>query len=60
MADHKANAGRPNPDRINLEQDYEVRDWCLSLGVTQEQLREAVRAAGPSASRVSEHLHRSI
>ena len=32
---------------ISLKEDYEVRDWCTSLGCTPEQLRAAVKAGTP-------------
>ena len=41
---------------ISLEEDYEVRDWCKSLGCTPEQLRSAVKAVGNSADAVRAHL----
>jgi len=41
---------------ISLAQDYEVRDWCKSLGCTPEQLRAAVKAVGNSADAVRRHL----
>jgi hypothetical protein len=41
---------------ISLKEDYEVRDWCTSLGCTPEQLRAAVKAVGPSAAAVRQHL----
>ena len=58
MSDDTKNAGRPDRDRINLEQDYEVRDWSRALGVTEEELRAAVKAVGNSASKVREHLQK--
>ncbi len=44
---------------ISLKEDYEVRDWCKSLGCTPEQLKAAVKAAGHSADAVRKHLARS-
>lgn len=41
---------------ISLEQDYEVRDWSKSLGCTEEQLRQAVKAVGNSADAVRKYL----
>lgn len=41
---------------IALSQPHEVRDWCKSLGCTEDQLRAAVGAVGRSASKVREHL----
>jgi hypothetical protein len=42
--------------RISLEEDYEVRDWTKSLGCTEAQLRDAVKAVGNSADKVREYL----
>ena len=52
------NTSKTGLDRklISLEEDYEVRDWCKSLGCTPEQLRGAVKAVGNSADAVREFL----
>jgi len=51
---------RSSQDRklISLQQDYEVRDWAKSLGCTEQQLRNAVAAVGPSVSKVRIYLSR--
>jgi hypothetical protein len=41
---------------ISLKEDYEVRDWCRSLGCTQEQLLGAVDAVGHPVKAVRKHL----
>jgi hypothetical protein len=41
---------------VALDEDYEVRDWCKSLGCTPAALREAVKAVGNSADKVREYL----
>lgn len=56
MADDKTNAGAADRARINVNEDYELRDWSQRLGVTPETLREAVKAVGTSADAVREHL----
>ena len=56
MADNKSNTGSPDRDRINMSEDYEVRDWSESLGVSRERLQEAVDAVGTSADKVREYL----
>jgi hypothetical protein len=56
MADDKTKTGGQDRKRINLNEDYEVRDWTKSLGVTEQQLRDAVKAVGDSADKVREHL----
>lgn len=58
MADNKTDTGSPDRDRINMSEDYEVRDWTTSLGVTRERLQEAVDAVGTSADKVREYLRR--
>lgn len=56
MADDKNAVGGPDRARISLGEDYEVRDWTKSLGVSEEELREAVDAVGNSADKVREYL----
>ncbi|MFZ3119474.1 MAG: DUF3606 domain-containing protein [Variovorax sp.] len=56
MSDDKTKTGGQDRKRINLNEDYEVRDWTKSLGVTEQQLRDAVKAVGDSADKVREHL----
>ena len=41
---------------ISLKEAYEVQYWTQALGVTPEQLREAVNAVGHSAEKVRDHL----
>ena len=50
MADDKRKVGGQDRQRINLNQDYEVRDWTKSLGVTEDELRKAVAAVGSEAA----------
>ena len=56
MADDKNEVGVPDRARINLSEEYEVRDWTKSLGVSEDELREAVDAVGNSAEKVREYL----
>jgi hypothetical protein len=55
MSDDKRKRGRDRKT-ISLDEEYEVRDWTRSLGVTREELAEAVAKVGHSADRVREHL----
>jgi Protein of unknown function (DUF3606) len=34
MPDDKKKTGSPDRDRINVNEDYELRDWSKRLGVT--------------------------
>lgn len=58
MADNKTDTGSPDRDRISLSEDYEIRDWTESLGVSEERLREAVSAVGNSAAAVRAYLNK--
>lgn len=59
MSDDKSNAGQADRARINVHEDYELRDWSKRLGVTPDKLREAVQAVGTSADAVRGHLAKS-
>jgi Protein of unknown function (DUF3606) len=56
MSDDKSKAGAPDRDRINVNEDYELRGWSKKLGVTPEQLKKAVQSVGTSADSVRKHL----
>lgn len=56
MSDDKHNAGSPDRDRINVNEDYELRYWATTLGVSADELRAAVAAVGPTAVAVRKHL----
>lgn len=56
MSDDKSKTGQADRSRINLSEDYEVRDWAAKFGVTQEALRRAVERVGPMAEDVKREL----
>lgn len=56
MADDKQNRGAQDRSRINMNEDYEVAYWTKELGVTREQLAEAVRKVGVGVGAVREEL----
>jgi hypothetical protein len=41
---------------VNLGEPHEVRSWTESLGCTETQLRDAVKAVGNSADAVRKYL----
>jgi hypothetical protein len=43
-------------NRISLSEEYEMRYWTQALGVSEEELLDAVREVGHSAAAVREHL----
>jgi hypothetical protein len=56
--DDKSITGRPDRTLINLNENYEVEYWTKELGVSREKLKEAVAAAGNSATAVREYLNK--
>jgi hypothetical protein len=56
MADDLKQTGKPDDQRINIDQDHELTYWSQRLGVTRDQLREAVAKAGPMVKNVERHL----
>ena len=46
MADDLQKTGRHDDERINVDQHHQVRYWAEKLGLSSQQLREAVEAAG--------------
>lgn len=58
MSDDKQNSGSPDRDRINVNEDYELRYWTKALNVSAEELRAAVAAVGTNASAVRAHLNK--
>lgn len=56
MSDDKGKTGQADRLRINLSEDYEVRDWSAKFGVSEERLRAAVEKVGPMAEEVEREL----
>ena len=58
MADDLKKTGKQDDERINVDQDHELSCWNEKLGVSRDQLRKAVQAAGPMVKDVQRHLRR--
>jgi hypothetical protein len=56
MADNKQDRGPRDGSRIDVNEDYELRYWTKELGVDEQTLKNTVRAVGPMADKVREHL----
>ena len=59
MGDDRTKAGGADRQRINLNEDYEVRSWSKKFGVTPAELTMAVKAVGSNARDVEEYLKRT-
>ena len=56
MSDDLQNRNAPDNQRINLNQEHEVRYWTQKFKVSREDLRKAIDAVGPAASAVEHQL----
>lgn len=56
MSDDKTKSGGQDRSRINIHEEYELRDWSKRLGVSPDELKKAVAAVGTKADDVEAHL----
>jgi len=47
---------KDEPERIDINQPGEVRRWAERFGVTEEEIRQAVKVAGPQIAAVRARL----
>jgi hypothetical protein len=59
MADDMTKRGSPDRDRINVNEDYELRDWSSKFGVSPDDVKKAVQAVGDRADAVRQHLDKN-
>ena len=56
MADDLSKRGEQDRKRINVNEQHEVRYWTQELGVSENELKQAVQSAGVMAEDVRRHL----
>ena len=56
MSDDKTQRGAADRARINVHEEHELRYWTEALGVSREQLLEAVQQVGTVAKDVRASL----
>jgi hypothetical protein len=56
MPDDKGKTGQSDRDRINVNEDYELKRCSQKFGVSQAELKKAVAKVGPMAADVKKHL----
>ena len=56
MADNLHDRGPADRDRINVHEAWEVDYWCKKFGVTEQQLKAAVKAVGVMVVDVRRYL----
>ena len=60
MADDKTKTGKPDRDRINVEEEYELHAWAKKFGVTPERLKQAVKTSGPMVRDIEALLGKTV
>jgi hypothetical protein len=60
MPDDKSRRGAADRQRINIHEDYEVRDWAERFSISPEILKDAVTKVGPVTGNVARYLHRDF
>jgi hypothetical protein len=56
IMDNHVKTAKPDPDRINVNEDDELRNWPDKLDVTKVRLKAAVNAVGASVKDVEAYL----
>ena len=56
MSDEQAKRGKWDRDRINMHEEYAVRDRCEKLGCTRDERVQAIMTVGHVAVKVERYL----
>jgi hypothetical protein len=56
MSDDLKDRGVRDRDRVNVNEEHEVRYWGAKFGVSAQRLKEAVAKVGPMAADVEREL----
>jgi len=56
MSDDLNKRNGQDRERINVNEDYELRSWSKKFNVTPDQLKQAVQTVGDRAAAVERHL----
>ena len=59
MSDDTTKRGKQDRDRINIQEPHEVEYWTNRLGVSEEELRDAVERVGPMVEDVQREIKRA-
>lgn len=56
MADNLEKRQPQDGSKVSLSEDWELRYWCKKLGVSEKELRSAVKEVGNSSEKVKKYL----
>lgn len=57
MSDDKTKRGPRDAKRINVQEDYELRYWSTTLGVSPDKLKKTVQKVGVMVDDVRRELN---
>ncbi|HTI86301.1 MAG TPA: DUF3606 domain-containing protein [Alphaproteobacteria bacterium] len=60
MASDLRDRGQRDRDRIDIEDEYDIRHWSQRFNVSADKLKAAVDKAGPVAEDVAKALGKSL
>ena len=56
MSHFRRQQARTEQKRVNIDEEFELRDWTERYGVSADRIREAVRMVGDKATDVVKYL----
>jgi len=56
MADDLTKRGKPDQIRVNVHEDWELRERSKEWNVTPQQIKDAVKKVGPMVKEVKREL----
>lgn len=56
MADDRSNRGPADRNRVNVNEEWELKYWTKELGVSADELRAAIKAVGTSVEDIRARL----
>jgi hypothetical protein len=60
MPDDTTKRGAAARARINVHEDYELKDWAERFDISPERLKDAVAKVGPMAQHVAQYLQKEF
>jgi hypothetical protein len=56
MPDNLQERGKPDRDRVNVHEKWELDRWAKEFGVTPDRLKEAEKKVGPMVKDIKKEL----
>lgn len=58
MADNKSKVGKPDRSRINVDEEYELKDWSEKFAISPTMLKQIVGKVGPMVDDVKAEIEK--